>query len=131
MLVLLILGAFVFNVQIAIAHFIVGAVIAVLILDVLFLTCRTLPFATAYAGAGDLKAIVPLYSVAGLTAALVLAALERAALGSDTSEIALLAALVTTIAAVRLVDAKREARPTSFDFDEAPGGATQRFELTR
>jgi hypothetical protein len=131
LLVLLILGAFVFDIPLAIAHSIVGAVIAGLVLSVLFLTYRKVPFATAYSGAGDLKAILPLYSVATLIAALVLAAIERAALASDTGEIALLVALVTAVAAVHLVDAKREALPTSFDFDEAPGGATQRFELSR
>jgi len=131
LLVLGILGVLVFDVRAAMAHAAVGAATAVLLMTLLFLTYRKLPFATPYTGAADLKAVAPLYSVALLLGAVTLAAVERATLGSLTNEIVLLATLVAVIAGAQLVAMRRQALPLWIVFDEGSDHATQRLELTR
>lgn len=130
-LALSVVGVVEFGARMAVAHAIVGAAVSVLVLDLLLLSFRTLPFAAAYAGAGDLKAIVPLGAMAALIAAMSLAAIERATVSTATGGLALFATLVVTIAAVHLVARRRASVPADMEFDDLPAAPTQRLELTR
>ena len=123
-------GSFLFP-AIAMAHVIVGATVALLLMSALFFTYRRLPFATGYAGAGDLKAVAPLGASAIAIGAVVVAAFERAALESPAAELAFEATLIALLVAVDSIETRRRARPTVLEFDELPSDATQRFELTR
>jgi hypothetical protein len=126
-----VLDVLVFPARIAAMHAAVGAAVSGLLVTILFLNYRKVPFATGYAGAGDLKAVVPLYSIALLAGATILAAVERTVAGDPRSELALAAVLLACFAALKAVQARRRPLAAPIDFDELPGGATQRFELTR
>jgi hypothetical protein len=131
LLVVCLIDVLTMGVRVAIARAVFGALVALLVTGILFLTYRKVPFATAYAGVGDLKAIGPLYSLALLLATLLLAAFERGALGTITSELALASGLIALLVAVQLAKRTQRLVPALDEFEEMPSNATQRFELTR
>jgi hypothetical protein len=77
-----------------------------------------------------LKSVVPLYGLAALAGAISLAAMERALLVTVRGVLELFAILIGTILVVGAIDRSRRLMPPFIDFDEAPMGATQRFQLT-
>jgi hypothetical protein len=117
--------------RVALAHAGTGLCVGLLLVELLFVRYRKLPFASGYARAEDLKSVGPLYIAALLISAGSLAAIERAALASAPGTIALLAALLAMIGATHAVaKSQRETLP-EVDFDERPSGAAQWFELSR
>jgi hypothetical protein len=122
---------FVLGPRLALAHFATGVCVAVLLIEVLFLTYRKLPFASGYVQSEDLKSIGPLYMVGVLIAAFALARLERAAFASQVAGVTFFAALATLIIIAHAVDATRRRTRGPIDLDELPPLATQRFELVR
>jgi hypothetical protein len=117
--------------RLALAHAAIGACQAVFLLEILFLKYRKLPFASSYVRSEDLKSVGPLYVVALSTTAVTFARFERAALASVPGAIAFVCTLAALIAVVRAFDASYRRMRFPIDLDEIPGGATQRFELTR
>jgi hypothetical protein len=116
--------------RIAAAHAVTGTGVALLLLDILFLNYRNLPFASGYVRSEDLKAVGPLYVAAMLIGAVTLAGLERAALASVPGEVAFFAALGALLISVHALDRSRRRTRFPIDFDERPSGAI-RLELMR
>ena len=131
LLLLFVADVFIFGRGIAVAHAAAGAGVALLMMEVLFVSYRKLPFASGYIRSEDLKSVGPLYFAAMLIGAAVVARLERAALGSALGEVAFLGALAAMTIAVRAVDTSRRRIRIPIELDELPSGATQRFELMR
>jgi len=116
--------------RIAALHAVTGMGVALLLLELLFLNYRNLPFALGYVRSEDLKAVGPLYVLAMLVGAVALAALERAALGSVPGEAAFFGALVVLLIGVHALDRSHRRTRVPIDFDERPSGAI-RLELMR
>ncbi|HJZ74020.1 MAG TPA: hypothetical protein VKE51_19910 [Vicinamibacterales bacterium] len=130
-LMLLVLDVFTLGAGLAVAHAAFGLGEAMLLLEILFLKYRKLPFASSYVRSEDLKSVGPLYVVGLSTTAVTFAAFERAALASVPGVVAGLGALATLVMAVRAYDASYRRMRFPIDLDEIPSGATQRLELTR
>jgi hypothetical protein len=130
-LLLLLLDVFMLGARLAIVHAVIGAGEAILLLEILFLKFRKLPFASSYVRSEDLKSVGPLYVLALSTTAVTFAGFERAALASVAGAIAWLVALAVLFIVVRACDASYRRMGFPIDLDEIPSGTTQRLELTR
>jgi hypothetical protein len=124
-------GVLILGPRIAAAHAVTGIGVALLLLELLFLNYRNVPFALGYVRSEDLKAVGPLYVLAMLIGAVTLAGLERAALASVPGEVAFFGALVALLVSVHALDRSRRRTPVLIDFDERPSGTIQRLELMR
>ena len=131
LLLLVVVDVFILGTRLALTHAALGVGEAMLLLEILFLNYRKLPFASSYVRSEDLKSAGPIYVVALSTAAVTFAGVERAVLASAPYVIACLAALAALVAAVRAYDASARRMGVPIDLDEIPGGTTQRLELTR
>jgi hypothetical protein len=116
--------------RLAAAHAVTGMGVALLLLEMLFLNYRRLPFALGYVRSEDLNAVAPLYVLATLAGAVTLAGLERAALASVPGEAAFFGALAVLLISVHALDRSRRRTRFPIDFDERPSG-TIRLELMR
>ncbi len=117
--------------RVALGHFAGGVCVALLLLELLFVTYRRLPFASSYTRDEDLKSVGPLYVAAVLIGAFTLARLERTALASGTGTIAFCCTLAAFVVSIHEVDTVRRRTRVPIDLDERPAEATQRFELVR
>src|SRR5262249_17669573 len=104
-LLLLAMDVFVLGARLAVVHAAFGGVEALLLVEILFLRYRKLPFASSYVRSEDLKSVGPLYVVALSTTAATFAAFERAAMASAPGAVAFLGALAALVMAVRAYDA--------------------------
>jgi hypothetical protein len=117
--------------RLAVAHLACGVALALLLIDVLFVSCRNLPFASSYVRSEDLKSVGPPYVLAVLVAAMALARLERAALATTIGIVTFLVTLGALVIVAHVVDAARRRTRVPIDLDELPAGATQPLELIR
>lgn len=129
LLVLLPLHVAVFGFAIAVVHSIYGFMLAIAMLDVLFLGYRQFPFACSYVPVENPKLLWPTGLAAVLFVSYGFADVERLALQSATRTVALGAALGAIVLLVKIIDrtTRRERRPVNFD--ERPALATQRLGL--
>jgi hypothetical protein len=121
--------AMMIGVALAVEHLAVGAALAVLLLQLLFVGYRKLPFATTYVRTEDLKLVVPVFAVGTLIAGAAIAAIERAALASAAGALAFLAVLIALIAIVSALDAARRRTEPPFALEELSADPTQRLAL--
>lgn len=131
LLLLSIWHLFVLGLRVALGHLTSGVCVALLILELLFVTYRRLPFASSYTRDEDLKSVGPLYVAALLIGAFSLARLERTALASVIGTLTFCCTLAALVAGVHAVDTARRRTRVPIDLDERPADATQRFELVR
>ena len=131
LLLIWITDVFILGPRAALAHGATGICVALLLMEMLFVSYRKLPFASGYVRSDNLQSVGPLYLVAMLISAVALAGLERAALTSVPGEVAFFGALAATIISVHALDTSRRRTRVPIDLDELPSGPTQRLELTR
>jgi hypothetical protein len=122
---------FLLGARVALAHVASGLCVALLLLDVLFVSYRKLPFTSAYVRSDDLKSIGLLYVAGMLIVAAVLARLERVALASTSGEVAFFGSLAALIVSTHVVDTVRRRTRVPIDLDEGPANAIQPLELIR
>jgi hypothetical protein len=115
----------------ALEHLACGCAVAVLLMEVFFVSYQKLPFASGYVRREDLKSLVPLYLVAVLILSLALAGLERAALPSATGGILFFGALLTGIVGVHAADVRRRRTRRPIELDEPLAGTIRALELVR
>jgi hypothetical protein len=121
--------AWAFGWRFAALHLGVGIVVAMLTMDLAFLGCRRLPFASPYQPSSNLTAMSVVLVVTLLGVAFTLAWIERSVLGTPTGYGALLAALLGAFGCVRAIAAASQRSTAPVDFDEAPTWPTQRIDL--
>ena len=119
----------IFGVVTGVVHSAYGAMLAVALLDGLFLGYRQFPFACSYVPVENPKLLWPAGLAGLLLVAYGFAYVERVALQTATRTAGLGAALSVIIVLVQSVDRawRRERRP--INFDERPAPATQRLGL--
>lgn len=124
------LYALVLGARLAFVHFVCGLLVALVLLEVLWLGFRKLPFASSYVPSGNLKSLGPIYALAFLLTTYGLAWVERLALGNTRDTVAFLAAIATLLVSTRAVDLWQRRIRTAIELDELPTSATQRFDLS-
>ncbi len=126
-LVLLPLHVASFGIATAFLHALFGSLFAIAVLNLSFLGYRRVPFACSYLPFGDPKLIWSAGAAIILLVPYVFAFVERAALRSTTSTVALVAILGGIVLLIKVVDQmqRREHRP--LNFDERPAPPTQRL----
>jgi len=129
--ILFLYGAFAFGPRFALGHLVAGVLLSWILIDLLFIGYRKLPFASSYIRSEDLKSVGPLYVLAALTGTVWFAEAERAAFGSVTSAVLFFGALVALGSAAHALDASRRRLRLPIDLDERPAGSTQPLELIR
>ena len=113
----------------AVLHSAVCALLAIIAGDVLFLWYRQLPFACSHVPIENPKLVWPGSIAVLLALTYGFAWIERSALHTITSAIALAAALATIALVIRAVDRRRRRERRPIDFDDRPAFATQRLGL--
>jgi hypothetical protein len=116
------------GVQKAWLHLLFGGLLAYVALGVAMLGFRTLPFASSYAGGGNLKGWMPVFFIVFLLT-YVLADVERAALNSWSGGIIWSAVLLAAIPGIRRFERRQRDSYGPVDFYELPG-QTQRLDLS-
>lgn len=118
--------------RVAAMHFVFGAVVTLVGLELTTLGLRKPPFASNYATVANLKAIAPLVAPAAFAIVYTLARLERVAFQSARSMVTLLAVFVLMWMGLRVLDArqreKQRAAGEPIVWDELPP-AFQRMDL--
>jgi hypothetical protein len=129
LVLLLPLNLALFGFTFAMLHSICGFIMAVALLDVLFLGYRQFPFACSYVPIENPKLLWPAGLATGLLLTYGFAGIEMRALQSPARAAALAGALAAIVIVIRIVDGanRREAQP--MNFDERPAAATQRLGL--
>ena len=108
---------------VALSHLAVGWLSSLVLIELLFVGCRKLPFTCSYAPKGTFKYAWPGYVAAFVIYAYGLAALERAALASARGAWVLPAALTAVLLALWASRAWRLRRPPEVVFEELPDPA--------
>lgn len=114
----------------ALAHFGCGLLIGMLVVDLLLLGLRHVPFASAYVPGGNLKSLGPIYVVVFLAATYAFASIERLALGSTQGTEIFLGALLALVLASRAIDSRRRT-PLLVQIDEPSAVTAQRLGLDK
>jgi hypothetical protein len=132
LLILVPLHFFLLGPHLAAAHFLFGVLLTLAGLEVATIGQRKPPFASGYASARNLKAIVPLMAPVALGGIFALARLERAAFRDARGMVMLFAACVLLRVGLRALDARqrerRRAAGEPVEWDELPA-AMQRIDL--
>jgi hypothetical protein len=129
LLAMLPLGVDVLGVPRALLQLFLGGLLAKVALDVALLGFRTLPFASSYAGGGNLKGWLPVAVIAFLPLSYILADAERAALNHPSSALLFSLVLIVAAAGIRVFDRRQRESYGPVDFYELPG-QTQRLDLS-
>jgi hypothetical protein len=129
LLAMLPLAVDVLGVSKALLQLFLGGLLAKVALDVALLGFRTLPFASSYAGGGNLKGWLPVAAIAFLPLSYLLADAERAALNHPSSALLLSLVLLAAVTGIRVFDHRQRASYGPVDFYELPG-QTQRLDLS-
>jgi hypothetical protein len=111
----------------ALVHSLVGCLFGIAALDGLFLGYRRVPFACSYLPVGDPKLLWSAGAATLLLLPYTFAQIERVALQSMTSTVALGAVLGGIVVAVKIVDRVRRRERVPLNFDEPPAPPTQRL----
>jgi hypothetical protein len=129
LIVLLPVHVLLFGWVVAIVHAVYGFTFATILLDVLFVGYRKMPFACSYLPIENPKLLWPVGIASLLLVTYGFADVERFALRTVTGAIGLAAALGTMAFATKLVDRAGRRERLALDFDERPALATQRLGL--
>ncbi len=108
----------------ALWHLAVGWLAALVLIELLFLGCRKLPFTCTYVAKGTFKYAWPAYVAAFVTYAYGLARIERIALASPGGPWWLTTSLAAVLLALWVSRAIRLRQPPEVVFDEMPEPAT-------
>ncbi len=90
---------------------------------------RTLPFASSYAGGGNLKGWLAVFVIGFFPVTAILAGIEHAALRGWPAGIILAAVLVGAVPGIRVLERRQRDSYGPIDFYELPG-QTQRLDLS-
>ena len=112
----------------ALLHLLFGGLLANVALNIAMLGFRTLPFASSYAGGGNLKGWMPV-SVIVFLLTYILAAIERVALSDWSSGIIWALVPLAAIPGIRMFERRQRESYGPVDFYELPG-QTQRLDLS-
>jgi hypothetical protein len=111
----------------ALVHSLIGCLFGLATLDALFLGYRRVPFACSYLPMGDPKLLWSAGAATLLLLPYTFAQIERVALQSITSTVALGAVLSVIVVTLKIVDRVRRRERLPLNFDEAPAPPTQRL----
>ncbi len=127
---LLPLHVWVLGSRVGLGHFGCGVLMALVLLDVLLLGFRKVPFASSYEPTGNLKALGPIYVLAFLFVTFGFASVERLALGSTGGTATLLSCAAALWVGLRMVDLRQRRGPVSIELEEALPTSIQRLDLS-
>jgi hypothetical protein len=130
LLLLLPLHVAIFGPIIAVVHSLFGFLIAIAILDGVFLGYRKLPFACSHVPIENPKLLWPAAVASFLLVAYGFASVERFALQTPTRAAVLCAILGAIVLITRLIDRAQRRERLPVNFDEGPAPATQRLGLS-
>ena len=123
--------AWVLGYHLTLEHFVCGLMIALMLLEGLFLGYRKLPFASNYVPTGNLQLLSLLYVAEFSLTVFGLAWIERLALGNSRGFLFFVAPIATLLVGIRAVHSFRGRLGPAIDLDELPAAATQRLDLVR
>jgi hypothetical protein len=118
-----------FGTPLALLHFACGLLVAVLLLELLLLNVRSMPFVSSYTPAENLWGWATIYLLMFIGGIYGIAWLERFALASARRTIVLLAVALAAVLAVRGLDVWLRRIRVPIDLDAPPAPPTQRFSL--
>lgn len=121
---------FLFGSRAGLAHSSFGLLTALILLDVLLLGVRNLPFASSYVPSDNLKALAPIYVIGALLIAFALASAERLALTGMPGMRWFLGAFFLLFLATRALDFRNRRIPQALQFDDPARTAAQRLDLS-
>jgi hypothetical protein len=130
LLALVLPHALVLGPRIAGLHLLFGIVIALILIDLLLLGVRTLPFVSSYEPPTNMKFVLPMGIILFFAFSYGLAAIERAALRSPDGMAVLLGVFVLVFAALRAADVWQRRTRIPIEWTEMPASAAQRFNLS-
>jgi heme exporter protein D len=111
-------------------HFGVGFAMSAVMMEMIFLRCREVPFVTAAPPTVDVKLRLIGFLVSLVSLSSGLAWIERLSLGGTTGYVSLVVFLVVLSLATALVDRVSRSATVTFDVDEELF-STQRLNLTQ
>jgi hypothetical protein len=113
-----------------IGHLAIGLCYGIVVVEILFATCRKVPFASAYEPLTNVKTIGPIVFVLFLIFVRAFARIEKVALTADDGVLKFLIGLAAVFVGLRVL--ARWVRPTAVQmkFDEPPEPATQWLGLS-
>jgi hypothetical protein len=114
---------------IALAHFACGLLVAVLLLELLLLDLRRLPFVSSFTPAENLWGWAVIYLLIFLGCVYAIAWLERYASATPDRTTVLLGTALTAVLLARGADMWLRRTRQPIDLDELPAPPTQRFDL--
>lgn len=116
--------------QLALLHFVSGALLMVLLLDLLLLSFRKLPFVCSYVPEPSVKEVAAIWVFGFIMTVYVIAWFERLAFSSAPDALTHIGVLAALVAAAKGLDVRMRRQRLLIDFDELPAPATQRLTLT-
>jgi len=117
--------------RLAALHLGVGLAFSMLLMEMLFLRYRRLPFVSGYVPSAELKSRGVASAAALLLVSFALAWVERLAVTATAGYLMLVAIMVGLSAGVIAVDRASRPAATVLDLDEPPPVPTQRLDLAR
>jgi hypothetical protein len=114
---------------IAVLHFATGAAFSLLLIEMLFLRHRRVPFVSAYIPSVELKSQAVLYVITMLVVSFALASIERFALTAIFRYLVLIGLAIAIIVAVAVLESFWRDGLVDVDLEEAPPLPTQRLGL--
>jgi hypothetical protein len=119
-----------FGVRIAALHLGMGVAFSILLIELLFLWHRRVPFVSAYIPSVELKSQAVLYVITMLCVSFALASIERSALTAISRYMVLIGIAIGISVAVAVVDRFWDNGPVDIDLEEEPPLPTQRLGLS-
>jgi hypothetical protein len=114
---------------VAFKHAAVGVLVGATLMEASFMRTRSLPLASGYAPASDVKTMWIVNAVAVLIGAASLAGIERIVLVTTLPYALFVGALALIVVGLRLLDASWQRQSMPMTFAEGPVLPTQRFDL--
>ena len=121
--------AYEISLAIALKHAAVGALVSLIVIEMLLRDPETLPLTSSARPLGNLKAFGPIYLVLLFVAAYNMARIERIAMQDAVSLTAFLASLAAIYLGFRVWDTRYHAAVTRIAFEESPETPTLRLGL--
>ena len=119
----------VFGVRVALLHFVVGLASAALMMELLFVGYRRLPFVSGYVPSAELKSRGAAYVAAVLVVSYTLAWIERTTLATTAYVFVLVVVMAALAACVAAFDRASRPSATALNLDEELPLPTQRLNL--
>jgi len=114
---------------VALAHFACGLLIGLLLLELLLLDLRRLPFVSSFAPAENLWGWAGIYLLTFLGSVYAIASLERFSFTEPGRTSVLLAWTLVAVIVAHALDVMLRRKRVPIDLDELPAPPTQRFDL--